>query len=208
LSGGEYSLFGGQKERTKFEKLKLEVCTPYDIVTILTELKCVDKIINNRNMFYGVYKTNAKGWTNLTDVRVSDSNLPSGSNIEVKHMKISMSKCLGGIYTLFTYHIDLLPFAIKLATMMASNVNPKSILLTLEKSLPKKKFYIKSGKNKTNKDNLDPKLVSDVADYFCINNNEAISYLQLIECHEDYDEFISLFRQEKNEKSKKKGGKR
>ena len=129
---GEYDLFGGS-EAKQIKKIETKSCSPYDVLSLMTQFKMVKRILLNGNIFYGVYAKTKKGWTNLIEVHLNDSNLPEtglnsqGDMISVSVMRIPVNNVLWPLATPFSYDSALIQYSSLISRTMM-NVGPKAVL--------------------------------------------------------------------------------
>lgn len=76
--------------------------------------------------------------------------------------------------------------------ILSKNIEPATFLKILEKMLPEKKYYIKSSRDKEDKDFL--KDIEIIKNYFNINSKEAEDYLHLLKISNEYSNFFELFK--------------
>jgi len=77
--------------------------------------------------------------------------------------------------------------------LMSSSIDASTMLKILEKMLPKKKMFIRSSKDKKDRNFL--KDIEIIKNYFFINDLEAESYLNILNVYNKYDEFFDMFKE-------------
>jgi len=178
-----------KKIENKADKYKQCKITPKDLLTVLTSIKGIDKILDNGGFFYGLYKKNKK-WFNLVDIGFDIEKID-----ESKWDKIIYTKVTGNeLYSLGNYmsrHEALLPTA-SLISSWIINLDNKAILRVIENMLPKKTFYVKS---KLGDKPQQLEIINKIKEYFNVNQHEAESYLKFIIDQGAEEEFVAMFEE-------------
>jgi len=203
--------FLGQVEEKKELEIKHRKTTLTDLITILTEFKCLNEILENNNYFYVIMRItkskNGRSYENIEKILFNREKLESMNLENDPQRKVySMSVVENLVYPLvryISYHPELFQAAFKV-NLMVGKVSPMKIYKFIEELTPKKKFFITNLGAKVTSD--DP-IIYRVADYFNCSIERAMSFMETLEeCGTD-EEFIEFFNYDDKPKEKKRGKK-